>query len=58
MKPGQSAPFHWEQSGLGPYCLQYRSQKTREQTTKGMTGEKAVNVAHQYTVYLVFTVFT
>ena len=58
MKSGQTTPFPLEHSGLGPYCLQYRPPKTRDQTTKVVTGEKAVNVAHQYTVYLVFTVFT
>ena len=41
MKPDQTAP-PWEQSDLGPYCLQYRLPKNinrqEEQTTKFVTG--------------------
>ena len=39
MNPDQTAP--WEQSDLGPYCLQYRLQK-REQMTKVLTGGKGL----------------
>ena len=45
MDPGQTAP--WEQSDLGPYCLQYRLLKSisrqEEQTTKVVTDGLRVN---------------
>ena len=57
MNPDQIAPMGavrllpWEQSDLGPYCLQYRLQVREKGRKKVLPGYKRVSVSTRHAIY-------